>query len=120
MGRFLHHLFEDAGEAWMPEDVALCHWSEMVQVAWFMMGHCHLGNFYLLREGHSEDYPLCGGPYSRVHFLKECVALADLRSQWLAPFAWGRSGLRGLCGVIASNSVASLWVFRISLRPRRF
>ena len=95
-GRFLHDLFEDAGEAWMPEDIARCRRPEMVQVARFMTGHCHLGNFCLPREDHSEDCPLCGEPYSRIHFLTECEALADLRSQWLAPSAWGRGGLRGL------------------------
>ena len=95
-GRFLHDLFEDAGEAWMPEDIAHCRRPEMVQVARFMTGHCHLGNFCLPQEDHSEDCPLCGEPYSRIHFLTECEALADLRSQWLAPSAWGRGGLWGL------------------------
>ena len=95
-GRFLHDLFEDAGEAWMPEDIAHYHRLEMVQLARFVMGHCHLGNFCLPREDHSEDCPLCGEPYSRVHFLTDCVALADLWSLWLSPFVWGRSGLRDL------------------------
>ena len=96
MGRFLHDLFENVGEAWMHEDIARCCRPEMVQVARFMMGQCHLGNFCLQREDLSEDYPLCGEPYSRVHILINCVVLADLRSQWLTPSAWGRSGLRGL------------------------
>ena len=79
----------------MPKDIARCRRPEMVQVARFMTGHCHLGNFCLLREDHSEDCPLCGEPYSRVHFLIDSVALADLGSRWLAPSVWGRSGLRG-------------------------
>ena len=95
-GRFLHDLFEDAGEAWMPEDIARCHRPELVQVTRFMTGHCHLGNSCLPQEDHSEDCPLCGEPYSRVHFLTECEALVDLLSQWLAPSVWGRGGLRGL------------------------
>ena len=61
-----------------------------------MMGHCHLGNFCLPREDHSEDYPLCGEPYSRVHYLIDCVALANLWLQGLVPSAWGRGGLWGL------------------------
>ena len=80
----------------MPDDIACCLRPEMVLVAQFMTGHCHLGNFCLPREAHSKDCPLCGEPYSRIHFLMECEALADLRSQWLAPSAWGRGGLRGL------------------------
>ena len=95
-GCFLHDLFEDAGESWVPEAIARCRRPEMVQVARFMMGHCHLGNFCLPREDHSEDCPLCGELYSRIHFLTECEALPDLLSQWLAPSAWGRGGLRGL------------------------
>ena len=67
----------------MPKDIAHCCRSEMVQVARFITGHCHLGNFCLPREDHSEDCPLCGEPYSRIHFLTECEALADLWSQWL-------------------------------------
>ena len=80
----------------MPEDIVHCRQLEMVQVARFRTGHCHLGNFCLLPEDHSEDCPLCGEPYSRVHFLLECEALSDLRSQWLALSAWGRGGFRGL------------------------
>ena len=80
----------------MPEDIARCCRPEMVQVARFMTGHCHLGNFCLPQEDASEDCPLCGEPYSRIHFLSECEALGDLRSQWLAPSAWGWGGLRGL------------------------
>ena len=94
--RFLHDLFEDASEPWVPEDVHHCRRPEMLQVARFMTGHCHLGNFRLPRENYSEDCPLCGELYSRVHFLTECVALSDLRSRWLASSAWGRGGLRGL------------------------
>ena len=59
-----------------------------------MTGHSHLGNFCLPREDHSEDCPLCGEPYSKIHFVIECKALVDLRSQWLALSAWGRGGLR--------------------------
>ena len=44
-----------------------------------MVGRCHLGNFNLLCKDHSEDYPVCGEPYSCAHFFTECVALADLR-----------------------------------------
>ena len=111
MGRFLHDLFEDAGEAWMPEDIARHHRLEVVQVARFMMGHCHLGNFCLPREDHSEDCPLCGEPYSRVHFLTKCEALVDLRSQWLDGVDCG-----GWCGMIASALVVSLWVSGISFQ----
>ena len=71
----------------MPEGIAHCRQPEMVLVARFITEHCHLGNFCLPREDHSEDCPLCGEPYSRIHLLSECEALADLRSQWLAPSA---------------------------------
>ena len=37
-----------------------------------------------------------GSPTRGSIFFTECEALADLRSQWLAPSAWGRGGLRGL------------------------
>ena len=63
-GRSLHDLFVDAGEPWVPEDVHRCRRLEMVLVARFMTGHCHLGNFSLPREDYSEDCPLCGEPYS--------------------------------------------------------
>ena len=95
-GRFLHDLIDRSGEPWVPEDVHRCRRPEMVLVARFMTGHCHLGNFSLPREDYSEDCPLCGEPYSRVHFLTECVDLADLRSRWLESSVWGRRGLRGL------------------------
>ena len=91
-----HVKFEDIGEPWVPEDVHHCRRQEMVQVARFMTGHCHLGSFCILWENYSEDCLLCGELYSRVHFLTECVALSDLRSRWLVPSAWGRSGLQGL------------------------
>ena len=80
----------------MPKDVHHCYWLEMVQVARFMTGHCHLGTFRILRENYSEGCPLCGEPFSHVHCVTECVALTDLQSRWLASFAWGWSGLRGL------------------------
>ena len=38
-GRFLHDLFEDVGQAWMPKAVAHCRRLEMVQLARFMTGH---------------------------------------------------------------------------------
>lgn len=85
-GSFLHDVFEDTREPWVPEALIIAA-IEMVQVVHFMTGHCHFGIFSIPREDYSEDCPLCGASYSWVHFLIECVALADLRSRLLALFA---------------------------------
>ena len=58
-----------------------------------MFRHCHLGNFNLLRTDYFEDSSLCKECYSHVHFVMECMALANLQSRWLESFVWGQRGL---------------------------
>ena len=52
-------------------------------VARFMTGHCHLGDFCLPEEDELVACPLCAEDYTREHFLRECVAVSDLRQRWL-------------------------------------
>ena len=78
-GRTLFALLDRAGEPWMPEDVSCCGRMELVLVARYMTGHCHLGPFEIPREDELEDCPLCGELYLEEHFIYDCVALRDVR-----------------------------------------
>ena len=68
----------------------------MVLVARYMMGHCHLGLFAIPCEDELEDCPLCGELYLEDHFIFDCVALRDVRVQWLDVGGRGIGNLRGL------------------------
>ena len=52
---------------------------EMVLVARYMMGHCHLGPFAIPHEDELEDCPLCGELYLEDHVIYDYVALHDVR-----------------------------------------
>ena len=69
---------------------------EMVLVARYMTGHCHLGPFAIPREDELEDCPLCGKLYLEDHFIYNCAALRDVRVQWLDVEGQGIRDLRGL------------------------
>ena len=56
---------------------------EMVHVARYTTGHCHLGPFEIPREDELEDCPLCGELYLEDHFIYDCAALRDVRVRWL-------------------------------------
>ena len=47
----------------MPKDTSCCGRMEMVLVACYMTGHCHLGPFEIPREDELADCPLCGELY---------------------------------------------------------
>ena len=78
-GRTLFALLDRAGEPWMPEDAGCCRRMELVLVARYMMGHCHLGPFEIPREDELEDCPLCGELFLEDHFSYDCAALRDVR-----------------------------------------
>ena len=80
----------------MPEDTSCCGQMEMVLVAHYMMGHCHLGPFEIPREDELEDCPLCGELYIEDHFIYDCVALRDVWDRWLDVGGRGIGDLRGL------------------------
>ena len=67
-GHTLFVLLDRAGEPWMLEDANCCGRMEMVLVAHYMTGHCHLGPFEIPREDELEDSPLCGELYLDDHF----------------------------------------------------
>ena len=69
---------------------------EMVLVARYMTGHCHLGPFEIPREDELGDCPLCGALYLEDHFLYDCVALHDVRVRWLDVGGRGIGDLWGL------------------------
>ena len=60
-GRTLFGLLARVGELWMPEDASCSGRMEMVLVARYMTGHCHLGPFEIPREDELEDIALCVG-----------------------------------------------------------
>ena len=62
-GRTLFGLLAHVGEPWMPEDASCNGRMEMVLVASYMTGLCHLGPFKIPREDELEDCPLCGELY---------------------------------------------------------
>ena len=95
-GRTLFVLLDQAGEPWMPVDASFCGRMEMVLVARYMTGHCHLGPFAIPREDELEDCPLCGELYLEDHFIFDCVALRDVRVRWLDVGGRGIGNLRGL------------------------
>ena len=72
-------LLAHVGEPWMPEDASCSGQMEMVLVACYMTGHCHLGPFEIPREDALEDCPLCGELYLEDHFIYDYVALHDAR-----------------------------------------
>ena len=80
----------------MPEDASCSGRMEMVLVACYMTGHCHLGPFEIPREDELEDCPLCGELYLEDHFIYDCVALRDVRDRWLDVGGRGIGDLRGL------------------------
>ena len=53
----------------MPEDTSYFGWMKMVFVARYMMGHCHLGPFEILREDELNYFPLRGELYYRTSAL---------------------------------------------------
>ena len=77
-GRTLFALLDRAGEPWMPEDASYYGRMELVLVACYMMGHCHLGPFEIPHEDELEDCPLCGELYLEDHFIYDCAALRDV------------------------------------------
>ena len=95
-GRTLFALLDCAGEPWMPEDASCCGRMELVLVARYMTGHCHLGPFEIPREDELEDCPLCGELYLEDHFIYDCAALRDVRVRWLDVGGRGIGDLRGL------------------------
>ena len=95
-GRTLFGLLARVGEPWMPEDASCSGRMEMVLVARYMTGHCHLGPFEIPREDELEDCPLCGELYLEDHFIYDCVALHDIRVRWLDVGGRGIGELRGL------------------------
>ena len=96
-GRSLFTLMERAGQPWTPEDASHCGRMEMVLVARYMTGHCHLGSFAIPHDDDAlEDCPLCGELYLEDHFIYDCVALHDLRDRWLDVRNRGIGDLRGL------------------------
>ena len=94
-GRTLFALLDRAGGPWMPEDASCCRRMEMVLVARYMTGHCHLGPFEIPCEDELEDCPLCGEFYLEDHFIYDCVALRDVRVQWLDVGGRGIGDLQG-------------------------
>ena len=58
-GRTLFAFLDRAGEPWMPKDASCCGRMEMVLVACYMTGHCHLGIFEIPHEDELQDCPLC-------------------------------------------------------------
>ena len=82
-GRTLFGLLTHVGEPWRPEDASCSGRIEMVLVAHYMTNHCHLGPFKIPCEDELEDCPLCGELYLEDHFIYDCVALHDIRVQWL-------------------------------------
>ena len=95
-GRTLFALLDRVGEPWMPEDASCCGRMEMVLVARYMTGHCHLGPLEIPREDELEDCPLCGELYLEDHFIYDCAALRDVRVRWLDVGGRGIGDLRGL------------------------
>ena len=94
--RTLFASLDRVGEPWMPEDASCCGWMEMVLVARYMTGHCHLGPFEIPREDELEDCPFCGELYLEDHFIYDCAALRDLQVRWLDVGGRGIGDLRGL------------------------
>ena len=95
-GRTLFGLLACVGEPWMSEDASCSGRMEMVLVACYMMGHCHLGPFPIPRADELEDCPLCGELYLEDHFIYDCVALRDIRVRWLDVGGRGIGDLQGL------------------------
>ena len=80
----------------MPEDTSCNGRMEMVLVACYMMGHCHLGPFEIPREDELDDCPLCGELYLEDHFIYDGVALRDVQVRWLDVGDRGIGGSQGL------------------------
>ena len=95
-GRMLYELMSEAGGPWEPEDADSCRRRELVIVARFMTGHCHLGGFRIPRDDFSEDCPLCGEAYYREHFIRDCEVLTELRARWLLAGDQGDLSLKDL------------------------
>ena len=85
-----------AGRPWALEDASACSRMEMVLVARYMTGHCHLGPFATPRDDALEDCPLCGELHLEDHFIYGCLALRDLRVRWLDVRGQGIGDLREL------------------------
>ena len=94
--RTLFALLDRAAEPWMPEDASCYGRMELVLVARYMTGHCHLGPFEIPREDELKDCPLCGELYLEDHFIYDYVALWDVRVRWLDVGSRGIGDLRGL------------------------
>ena len=95
-GPTLFALLDRAGEPWVLEDASCCRRMEMVLVARYMMGHCHLGPFEMPREDELKDCPLCGELYLEDHFIYECAALRHVQVRWLGVEGRGIGDLWGL------------------------
>ena len=80
-GRTLFALMERVGQPWTPEDASRCGRMEMVLVARYLTGHCHLGSFAIPHDDALEDCPLCGELYLEDHFIYDCTALHDVRDR---------------------------------------
>ena len=65
-GHTFFALVDHAGEPWMPEDASCYGWMEMVLVAHYMMGHCHLGPFEIPCEDELKDCPCVWSSTSRI------------------------------------------------------
>ena len=101
-----------AGEPWMPEDASCSGQMEMVLVACYMTGHCHLGPFEIPCEDGLEDCPLCGELYLEDHFIYDCVALHDVWARWLDVAGRGIGNLWGLAWQWCSRLGTFLCVVR--------
>ena len=80
----------------MPKDASCCGQMEMVLVAFYIMGHCHLGPFEIPCEDKLDDCPLCGELYLEDHFIYNCAALRDIPVRWLDVGGRGIGDLPGL------------------------
>ena len=97
----------------MPKDASYCGQMQMVLVAHYTMGHCHLGPVEIPREDKLEDCPLFGQLYLEDHFIYDCAALRDVRVRWLDIGIRGIGDLRGLvwqrCSCLGAFLHVVLW-----------
>ena len=113
-GCFLHDLFKDAREAWMPEDIARYHRPELVLVARFMTGPVILAIFAYrgrttLRTVHCVGSPTRGSIFLqsvRRWRISNCSGWRCLPGDGVDCGVW--------CGMIASDLVVYLWGSGIS------